>query len=70
MRLRLTSLGSTLVFSAFPLGGVASLVERRKLAARVRHALRFCGMYLVSFSLLAILTAPLWIGFLIWWTWD
>jgi hypothetical protein len=51
-------------------GGVSNLVERRKLAARLRHVLRFCGMYLVSFMLLAILSSPFWIAFLIWWTWG
>jgi hypothetical protein len=51
-------------------GGVTSLVERRKFRARLRHVLRFCGMYLVSFTLLAILTSPLWIILLIWWSWG
>jgi hypothetical protein len=58
------------VFRFLRQGGVASLVERRKFGARLRHVLRFCGMYLVSFTLLAILTSPLWLVLLIWWSWN
>jgi hypothetical protein len=49
-------------------GGVASLFGQRKTAARVRRALRFCGIYVVSFTLLAILTSPLWLALLAWWS--
>jgi hypothetical protein len=47
---------------------VASVFGQRKTAARVRRALRFLGIYLVSFTLLAILTSPLWLALLAWWT--
>jgi hypothetical protein len=65
--LRLTSDRLSLVF-ATPFVGVASLFRQRKTAARVRRALRFCGIYLVSFTLLAILTSPLWLALLAWWS--
>jgi hypothetical protein len=58
------------VFGSFAKARGEGLVEQRKLAVRLRHALRFVGMYLVSFTLLAILTSPLWIAYLIWWTWG
>ena len=64
---RLTSARPSLVSRQFRSAAWQALVRRLKRAARWRRALRSCGIYVVSFALLAILLSPLWIALILWW---
>jgi len=58
---------AVLSVAPIPFVGVQPLVRRLKRAARWKRALRSCGIYVVSFLLLAILSSPIWIALLVWW---